>query len=264
MDPDCLAVSYYKNNMAQINCVPSMRNHITLFEGHICTIEDVPQCSDAGATENCNSWGMTYTQCHDECVSNPYCYSYSYTNSDWNMAHPAGCVIWGEDKAAACDTPAAQPSWNTYKVLRDNYMGCYSNINSKLTNTLGDGKVSWEECKQLALNSDLSYFAVTDSVDGEKGECHGGDAVTPDYIAQDNTCVFMCKEKNGCIVPGGRSTDRRGHRLGGPKKAPIYSVEVVPVAGATDDTWQCYSKNSQVITLDCSEGLGLDEYSHDV
>jgi len=241
-----------------------MRHQLRRTEGKICMIQDVPPCDDAEHTVNCNSWSMTYSQCKTKCVRDSRCIGFSFTNDEWNIAHSAGCVVWDYEKAEACDSPKSEASWDTYRLTRDNEIGCFSNVAEMLVEslTMAQQTVNWDQCKELASKAEMVYFAIADSKDGVTGKCVGGSTITDDYRGLSNTCLNICTEANKCTNADGSTsnTDSNGHHVGVGNLGEVYSVPATSMQPQPGSDFTCFSKSAQIATLDCSSKLKFADY----
>jgi hypothetical protein len=256
----CLGVQWLDNSMAQTNCVPVMRTHISQDRGSICKIKGVSACAK-GKTANCNTWKLTFEQCEKRCVDEPKCIAFSFTDEEWNIAHSAGCVMWDESEAAACDSPKAEKSWSTYSVGRDNLAGCFREAKTSLPRKLSSIPVTWSRCKELTDEQRLSHFALVDSKDGQKGMCIAGSGVADDFKVLSSKCLAACTKANGCERTDKQTSvlDSEGHRVSAGEHASVYSIPVL-MSKSSAASSTCFSKGSQIVTLDCSSDLKFKDY----
>ena len=189
---------------------------------------------------------------------------FSFTNDEWNIAHSAGCVVWDYEKAEACDSPKSEASWDTYRLTRDNEIGCFSNVAEMLVEslTMAQQTVNWDQCKELASKAEMVYFAIADSKDGVTGKCVGGSTITDDYRGLSNTCLNICTEENKCTNADGSTsnTDSNGHHVGVGNLGEVYSVPATSMQPQPGSDFTCFSKSAQVATLDCSSKLKFADY----
>jgi len=244
------------------NCVPVMRTQLSRIPGQICKIKGVPACAGSN-TVNCNTWKLTYDQCQTRCFNNPKCIGFSFTDDEWNLAHSAGCVVWDEKLAAACDAPHSEKSWSTYMLQRDNLQGCFTGVASSLPSLLSDTPVSWQRCKELTDVRGYTHFAVTESKDGLTGKCVAGSGIADDYKVLSHQCFNACTAANGCTRVDGSSSivNGDGHRVSAGKASSVYSIPVLSSksSGGTG-SFMCYSKGTQSVSLDCSSNLKFKDY----